>query len=80
MKVKRFLLLAFVILGCTLIALIWIANMTEQGAEAARPIVITAVPVEESIAATPSITPVLTAEPVIPPSPVPTLSDILEDQ
>jgi hypothetical protein len=80
MKTKRFLLLAFVVLSCTLIALIWVVNMTEQGAEAARPIVITAVQVDEPIAVAPSIPPVPTAEPEILPSSIPTLSDILEDQ
>ncbi len=80
MTAKRFLLLAFVILSCTLIVLIWVANMTEQGAEAARPVLFTAVQADESHAATPSIPPVPTAEPQIKTSPVPTLGDVLEDQ
>jgi type IV secretory pathway TrbF-like protein len=80
MNFRRVLLLTFVVLGCMLITLIWVANMTEQGAAAARPIVVTAANAGGRLAVTPSATPTPTSEPAITPSPFPTLSDILEDQ
>lgn len=80
MRVKRFLLLVFVILSCTLIALNWSVNMTQQGADEVRSIVVATREVDEIIVATPSIQPLVTGEPESRPDPIPTLSDILEDQ
>jgi hypothetical protein len=78
-RLKHSLLLGFVILSCVLIALIWVVNMTQQGAEAARPIMITPARAGQEATVTPSPPP-NTQEPGSRLGPVPTLSDILEDQ
>jgi len=79
-RLNRLLLLGFVILSCMLIVLIWTINMTQQGAEAARPVLVTAGQIDESIGVTPSPFRSPTFEPHIQPGSIPTLSNILEDQ